>query len=44
MTTALDPQTAKRLAFVRLVYDQAMQQSRLPAPLDVTGYSRSTIR
>ncbi|MDK1348305.1 hypothetical protein QNO09_34515 [Streptomyces sp. 378] len=37
MTTALDPQTAKRLAFVRLVYDQAVQQSRLPAPLNVTA-------
>lgn len=37
MTTALDPQTAKRLAFVRLVYDQAVQTSRLPAPLNATA-------
>ena len=37
MTTALDPQTAKRLAFIRLVYDQGVQQSRLPAPLNATA-------
>jgi len=37
MTTTLDPQTAKRLAFIRLVYDQAVQQSRLPAPLNATA-------
>ncbi|TRO55811.1 hypothetical protein [Streptomyces sp. IB201691-2A2] len=34
MTTALDPQTAKRLAFLRMVYEQGVQQSRLPAPLN----------
>ncbi|WUD72118.1 hypothetical protein OG937_10670 [Streptomyces sp. NBC_00510] len=37
MTAALDPQTAKRLAFLRLVYDQGVQQSRLPAPLNATA-------
>ncbi|MEW2426160.1 hypothetical protein AB0911_37305 [Streptomyces nigra] len=37
MTTALDPQTAKRLAFLRLVYEQGVQQSRLSAPLNATA-------
>ncbi|MEU7338729.1 hypothetical protein [Streptomyces sp. NPDC007074] len=37
MTTALDPQTAKRLAFLRLVYEQGVQQSRLPEPLNATA-------
>jgi hypothetical protein len=37
MTTALDPQIAKRLAFLRMVYEQGMQQSRLPAPLNATA-------
>jgi hypothetical protein len=33
----LSPQTMKRLAFIRLLYGQGVDQSRLPEPLNVTS-------
>ncbi|MFE2684490.1 hypothetical protein [Streptomyces mirabilis] len=34
MTTALQPTTVRRLGFIRLLYDQGVQQSRLPEPFN----------
>jgi len=34
---AVDPQTMERLAFIRLLYQQGIEQSRQPEPLNVTS-------
>ncbi|SEG91738.1 hypothetical protein SAMN04489712_13036 [Thermomonospora echinospora] len=36
-STILDPLTMKRLAFIRLLYQQGVDQSRLPEPLNFTS-------
>ncbi|GAA3844314.1 hypothetical protein GCM10022226_79270 [Sphaerisporangium flaviroseum] len=36
-TSALDPQTMRRLAFIRLLHQQGIEQSRSPQPLSFTS-------